>query len=34
MSAYATSAWVDENYAKKTEIPTDFTTSAQVSSIV
>lgn len=33
LSAYATSAWVDQNYAKKGEAPTDVYTKAEVNEI-
>lgn len=33
MSAYATSAWVDQNYVKKGEAPTDVYTKAEVNTI-
>lgn len=33
LSAYATSGWVDQNYAKKGEAPTDVYTKAEVNQI-
>ena len=33
MSAYATSAWVDENYALKSDVPTNVYTKSEVDSI-